>query len=58
MRGWPRRWSVALVIIAIWQRYVTGSRWWLALLCAVLVLDVFVAGWITSLWLPYLKEAW
>ena len=46
------------MIIAIWHRYVTGSRWWLALLCAVLVLDVFVAGWITSLWLPYLKEAW
>ena len=45
------------MLVMIWQRYVTGSRWWLALLCAVLLVDVFLASWITSLWLPYLKEA-
>ena len=46
------------MLVMIWQRYVTGSRWWLALLWAVLLMDVFLASWITSLWLPYLREAW
>ena len=45
------------MLIAIWHRYVTGSRWWLLLLTAVLIVDVFLGAWITSLWLPYLKEA-
>lgn len=46
------------MIIAIWQRYVTGSRWWLILLAGVLLADVFIGSWLISQELRILKEAW
>ena len=46
------------MIIAIWHRYVTGSRWWLILLTGVLFADILIGSWLLVWELRILKEAW
>jgi len=37
------------VIVALWRRWTgDGSRWWLAFLLAVVLLDAFVGSWIIA----------
>jgi hypothetical protein len=50
------------MLIVIWRRYVTGSRWWLVVLASVLLADILIAVFIGDRlirWeIDYIKESW
>jgi hypothetical protein len=49
--------EVGELIFAIWRNWIErGQWWWLALLCAVVLTDIFVGSWIISKELQLLKE--
>ena len=50
------------MLVMIWHRYVTGSRWWLVVLASVLMADILIALWVGDRivkWeINYIKESW
>ena len=47
------------MIYALWGRWRLGGQWWwLALIGAVLLLDIFIGSWLIAWELKILKEAW
>jgi hypothetical protein len=46
------------VIVALWHRWLSsGNARWIFLAGFLLAVDVFLASWITSLWVPALRDA-
>lgn len=47
------------MIIAAWKRWVdTGQAWWLLVIGAVIVLDVFVGSWLIAKEIELLRAVW
>jgi len=47
------------VIVALWRTWIErGQWWWLALIAAAMLLDVFIGSWLIAQELRILKEAW
>ncbi len=46
------------MIVGLWKRWIdSGDSRWIFLCGALLIADVFLGAWITSLWLPSFVEA-